>query len=459
MIRLLPLLAACILLAACGVESDPEPTPTPTLTSTPAATATPRGTPTPDAAALLEGGGIAIIQIAYDRLLDGYIDPLEPAPLLNAAWDAMALEADAQGLAAPAKPAIAGGRAEALAAFAQAYVPFATGTADPTKLRHAAIRGMAASLQDCHTFFLNPVASETLIDQRAGKGSVGIGVELVSAAPPLVSEVITGGPAARAGVLVGDRVTMVDGTDTSALGPQGTLDLINGDEDTTVSIALRRGGELIELTLPRERVVPPNIESRVLADPSGFGGTTVGYVRLRHFVDGGVKPDLQRVLQAFESQGVTSWIIDLRGNPGGRLDPEAISLFVKDGVIIRDRGRDGLLEEERATGDLLPVIRPTLLLTNNRTGSVAEIFAAALQEYGVARTVGTTTNGCVGYTDVQPLGDGSSLAVTTHVHLGPVTNRELNGAGVLPDVPVTRSEADIAALRDPQLNAAVDMLR
>jgi carboxyl-terminal processing protease len=450
--RLLALFVALVLLTACGV-SNPEPTPTPPSTSTPEATATPNATPTPDPALLLKDGGIAIIQIAYDRLLDGYIDPLEPAPLLSAAWDAMAIEAQNEGLTPPPKPAIGATRADALAAFAQAYVPFAASVEDPTKLRYAALRGMTASLHDCHTFFLNPVASDTLIDQRAGKGSVGIGVELVSAAPPLIGEVITGGPAARAGVLVGDRVASVDGADTSTLGPQSTLDLINGDEDTTVRLGLRRAGELIELAIPRERVVPPNIETRVI------GGTTIGYLRLRHFIDGGVKVELQKALQAFETQGVTSWIIDIRGNPGGRLDGGAISLFVRDGVIIRARGRDGVFEENRATGDLLTAIRPTVLLTNNRTGSVAEIFAAALQEYGVAQTVGTATNGCVGYTDVQPLGDGSSLAVTTHVHLGPVTNRELNGFGVQPDIYVARSESDIASLRDPQLDAAVGMLR
>jgi carboxyl-terminal processing protease len=230
--------------------------------------------------------------------------------------------------------------------------------------------------------------------------------------------------------------------------------VINGDEGTVVDVSLRRPGadDPVEATIRRERVVPPNIESRVI-------DATVGYVRIRHFTDLGVKEDLQRALEAFDTQGVASWIIDLRGNPGGRLDTPAISLFVRDGVVVRNRGRNGAIEEERATGDLLTSIRPTVLLTNNRTGSVSEIFAAALKEYGVARTVGTNTNGCVGYTDVRELGDGSSLAVTTHVHLGPVSNKELNGVGVLPDLVVGRSENDIANARDPQLDAAVGLLR
>jgi len=449
------LAALALILTACGV-SEPETPPTPPSTATVALTATPAGSaaaPTPDLALLLKDGGIAIIQIAYDRLLDGYIDPLEPAPLMAAAWDGLVAEAVAQGLDAPTRPSFGASRADALAAFALAYVPFANGAGDPTPLRYAAIRGMAASLRDCHTFFLNPVASDTLVDERAGKGSVGIGVDLAGL-PPLVAEVITGGPAARAGVLVGDRIIAIDGADASNLGPSGAFDLINGDEGTSVRIVLRRAGAAatVELSITRERVVPPNVESRVI-------DAAIGYVRIRHFVDEGVKGDLQKALQAFEAQGVTAWIIDLRGNPGGRLDTPAISLFVRDGVVVRDRGRDGKLEEERATGDLLPVVRPMVLLTNNGTGSVSEIFAAALKEYGVAQTVGTNTNGCVGYTDVRELGDGSSLAVTTHVHLGPVSNRELNGAGVQPDLVIGRSEYDIANLLDPQLDAAVARLR
>ena len=148
----------------------------------------------------------------------------------------------------------------------------------------------------------------------------------------------------------------------------------------------------------------------------------------------------------------------MRGNPGGRLDTEAISLFVKDGVIVRDRGRDGQVEEESARGDALPVVRPSVLLTNNRTGSVAEVFAAALQEYHAAFIIGANTNGCVGFTDVAPLGDGSSLAVTTHVNLGPVSGRQLNGAGVAPDQAVVRTQDDITNGRDPQLDAAVALL-
>lgn len=455
--RALPLLLLAFALGGCGVAtSHRAPTPPPPTATPVAATATaagPAATPTPDAAALLKDGGIAIIENAFGRLMDEYIEPVDSSRLLDAAWTTLGQEADTEGIALPAKPAFSDDRTSDLALFRGAYLKLTANVADATKLRYAAINGMAAALQDCHTYFLNPVAAATLVDTRAGTGAVGIGVELAGV-PPLVTEVIDGGPAARAGVLVGDRITAVDDTDTSGLGPAGAFDLINGHEGTAVRLRLRRTVEdaPVDVSAVRERVVPKNIESRVI------DGHT-GYARIRNFTDSGIVTSLRETLASLDALGATAWIIDVRGNPGGRLDSAAISLFVKEGVVVRDRGRDGKLEEETADGGVLPVLPPTVLLVNNRTGSVAEIFAAALQEHGAAYVIGATTNGCVGFTDVAPLGDGSSLAVTTHVNLGPVRGRPLNGAGVVPDHQVARTQDDIANGRDPQLDAAVALLQ
>lgn len=447
---LIALLCCALAFAACGVAVEGTATPSAvTSAAAPAPTATPaiESSPTPDRTLLLKDGGIAIINAAFDRLMDEYIEPVNSSRLLDAAWTILGQEADKQGLAMPDKPAFSDDRGSDIALFGAAYIKLAAESSDPTQLRYGAIRGMTQTLQDCHTFFLNPVASGTLVDTRAGKGSVGIGAELAGI-PPLVTEVITGGPAERAGVLVGDRVVAVDGADTTGLGPAGALDLINGDDGTSVSITLNRGGSLVDVNATRARVNPPNIDSRLIS------GST-GYVRVRNFIDGGVAEPLRSALVSLDAQGATSWIIDMRGNPGGRLDPAAISLFVKDGVIVRDKGRNGLMEEERASGNQFPGLKPTVVLTNNRTGSVSEIFVAALHEYGLAYVIGAHTNGCVGFTDVADLGDGSSMAVTTHVNLGPVTGNPLNGIGIAPDEAVGRSQDDISNGRDPQLDAAV----
>ncbi|MBI5289657.1 MAG: PDZ domain-containing protein [Chloroflexi bacterium] len=435
-------------LAACGVATlDPTPTPAP-ATHTPVVAAT----PTPDTE-LFRDGGAAIIQRAFDRLLDEYIEPLDSSRILDGAWTLLAQRAAEESLDVPEKPGFSDDRIADFELFRTAYASIASQSTDPTQLRYAAIRGMTEALQDCHTFFLSPVANDTLVGQREGNGVVGIGVELAGV-PPLVTEVITAGPADRAGVRVGDLLVAVDDVDISGGGPAAAFERINGAENTKVTITMERPDEPapIDITITRENVNPPNIETRIIDE-------TIGYLRVRNFVDGGIAVQLRQTLDAFETQGVTSWIIDMRGNPGGRLDTDAISLFVPDGVIVRDRNRAGELHEDLATGRVLTTIRPAVVLTNNRTGSVAEVFVAALKEYGVAYVVGANTNGCVGYTDVRELGDDSSLAVTTNVNLGPVTGEELAGVGVAPDELVGRTADDIAALLDPQLDAAVAHLQ
>ncbi len=429
---------------ACGVATA-EPTPS---AAPPTRTPVVAATPTPDTE-LLRDGGIVTIQRAYDRLLDEYIEPLDSSRILDGAWTLLTQRAAEESLEVPDKPGFADDRAADFELFRASYTAIAAQSADPTQLRYAAIRGMTEALQDCHTYFLSPVASDTLIDQREGNGVVGIGVELAGI-PPLVTEVITAGPADRAGIRVGDVLVAVDGADISERGPASAFEFINGDENTRVTITLERPSEPapFDVTVTRERVNPPNIETKIVEN-------TIGYLRVRNFVDGGIAAPLRQTLDAFETQGVTSWIIDLRGNPGGRLDTDAISLFVREGVIVRDRDRAGAVHEDLASGLTLTTLRPTVVLTNNRTGSVAEVFAAALQEYGLAYVVGANTNGCVGYTDVRELGDGSSLAVTTNVNLGPVSGQELAGVGVAPDELVPRTAEDIAALLDPQLDAAV----
>jgi carboxyl-terminal processing protease len=442
---MLPLVAG----PACAAEDGGRPSPTAlAATATPAA---PPATPTPDASVLLAEGGIAIIEQAALYLLNEYIDPLDSAAVLGAGWAGVQAEASNLALDAPPAPAFGGGFEADFAAFRSAYVPLARGLTDATDLRYAAIRGMAQSLSDCHTFFLTPVASTTLSDQRAGVGVVGIGVELASV-PPLVTEVIEGSPAARAGVVIGDRIAEIDGADATAFGPASAYERINGSEGTSVNVKFRRPAQagLLDLTLRRERVDPPNISTRLIGD-------STGYLRIRTWLDGGVKDDLAAKLADFERQGIDDWIIDLRDNPGGQLDLPAISLFVRDGVVVRSRGRDGVTEE-RANGAALPAVRPIVVLTNNRTGSVSELFAVALQEYGLATILGAQTNGCAGYTVVHPLGDGSSLAVTTHENLGPLTDRPLEGVGVLPNVAVPRTPADIEAGLDPQLDAAIGFI-
>ena len=68
--------------------------------------------------------------------------------------------------------------------------------------------------------------------------------------------------------------------------------------------------------------------------------------------------------------------------------------------------------------------------------------------------IGTKTAGAVGSTARFELGDGSLISITVAVYVS-TQGASLNMIGVSPDITVERTNDDIAAGRDPQLDAAI----
>jgi carboxyl-terminal processing protease len=444
--------------AACACAPAAAPAPTPALEATATATATPSpspatGTPTPDPA-LLRDGGVAIIEKAFGLIADGYIRPVDPAALLREAWAGASEAVASAGGAVPAAPELPADRDGAWAAFRQAYVALVNANSgiDADEVRYAAIDRMATSLQDCHTYFLKPVLAQVQDETRHGSRGVGVGVEVLAATPNVITEVYRGSPADRAGVRAGDRVLSVDGVDLSRAARDVVVGALRGPEGSEVTLEVRRPatGETLTFRLRRALVVPANVEHELLPG-------SVGYVRVRAFVAGGVHDDVRKALEALERQGAKAWILDLRDNYGGELDAGLPGLFIPSGPVVRVNYREGG-ETWNADGSVLPFRKPMVLLVNGLTGSVSEAVAAALDEYDVAYLIGEPTFGCAGFTVETPLGDGTTLAVTSGVNVGPLSGKSLEG-GVQPEEHVARTFDDLAAGRDPQLDRALAYLR
>lgn len=441
--------------AACASGAAPSPAATPEATPTvvPTATPSPPSTPTPDPA-LREHGGVALVEKAFRLIVDGYVRPVGPGRLLEAAWSGAVEAAAATGASIPEAPALPDDPEAAWAAFREAYIALVDGNPglDATEVRYAAIDRMAASLDDCHTYFLRPVLAQVQEETRHGSRGVGVGVEVLAATPNVITEVYQGSPAERAGVRPGDRVLSVDGVDLSTATRDAVVGALRGPEGLEVTLVVRRPatGETLTFQLRRALVLPRNVERRLLD-----GG--VGYVRVRAFVAGGVHEDVRAALEALELAGARAWILDLRDNYGGELDVGLPSLFIPSGPVVRVTYREGG-ETWNADGGVLPFRRPMVLLINGLTGSVSEAMAAALDEYDVAYLIGEPTFGCAGFTVETPLGDGTTLAVTSGVNVGPVSGKSLEG-GVRPDEYVARTFDDLAAGRDPQLERAIVYLQ
>ena len=400
-----------------------------------------------------------MVQEAFDLLMDQYVSPLNSADLLRAAWDQVTREATARQVAAPGSPpAFTGDRMADSAAFRSAllaYLAAEPNLPDGFVPAHAAVRGMVAFCDEQHTQFLDPQAyQEYLAWSRADLSYAGIGVR-IKGSQRTITQVYAGGPADRAGLLPGDAVLEVNGVSVETLTAGDTGNLIRGPEGSAVDLVVRRHDATspIRVSLPRESIAIDVVQERLLED-------SIGYIGLRGFPPDSVAETFERDLADLQAHGARALVVDLRDNGGGRLNVGArlLSHFLPAGApLYEEIDRSGELDRPTATESERYAV-PAVVLVNDGTASMGEIFAAALQEHGVASVVGSTTAGNVARAQMHPLTDGSALMVT-EMEIRSPTGKVLNKVGVVPDDVVAVDPADAQPGVDAVLDEAVRVLR
>ena len=307
-------------------------------------------------------------------------------------------------------------------------------------LVHGALRGMTDTL-DPHSTFLDPKEARLLREEIEGAfGGVGMVVHLdhddQGRIVLVVDDVVPESPAADAEVAPGDRVVRIEGRMVAAFADLvEAITTIRGTPGTEVALDLVHDGKERTVRLTRRIIAAPAAEVRYLGDG-------IGHVVLRTFAEGAAA-EVRRSVEAMRGQaerdgGLAGLVLDLRDNGGGMLD-EAVALadlFLARGVIVRTRGRGGVLLDRRrahAAGTVRRV--PLVVLVNRASASASEIVAGALQDHGRAIVVGERTYGKGSVQTPYDLGDGSVLKLTTALYYTP-KDRVIQAAGIAPDVAV-----------------------
>jgi len=409
------------------------------------------------------------VRAEYQIILNSYVQPLDPAPLLDAAWQGAARNLRQQGVSfSTAAPNARGDKDQAFAGFSTAWNSLAAevgGRVDLAQLAFAADDEMANSLGDDHTFFLTP--AEYVQDQQELGGAdatqTGIGVIADPRAPHVVREVATGGPAEQAGIHTGDTITAINGQSVQATVRAAFDAQINGPSGTAVTVSVDRPGQgAMDISLTMGPYLFPIFSSQIL--PGG-----VGYLRLRSFVnpwtplqDGKtVVQELDDALNGFEAAGVTEWLLDLRGNLGGvTATAQAFAgRFLEDARVAVDTDARGHRAETLADGHTFPVQRPLAVLIDGLSASSSEVLSSALKEYGRATLVGHKTLGGLGTGLLFPLPDGAALQVTVSRVVSGRDQQTIDNIGVFEDVAAPNpSPQQLAAGDDPVIDAAESAL-
>jgi carboxyl-terminal processing protease len=340
----------------------------------------------------------------------------------------------------------------------------------PDAMIAGAINGMLDSLGDQgHTRYLT--ADQNQRFQEALKGSfegIGAFVDSQGGLPTIVAP-IEGSPAEKAGIRAGDTILRVDGKSTEGLTLDEVVSRIKGPKGTQVKLQVRHSGEEspVDLTITRAEVTVPIVTWRMLPGK-------VADIRLSQFADNADQA-MRKALDEAKAQGAKALIIDLRDNPGGRLDQaiSVTSLFVPKGKpVLLEAQRDGSTKTYRSDESKPYLDLPMVILINGGTASAAEIFSGAMQDYDRATLIGVPTAGTGTVLSTIALDDGSELLLGTAQWQTP-KGRYLRREGVSPDVtvglppgatPVTPSsakslgDAQILNSSDIQLRKALSIL-
>jgi carboxyl-terminal processing protease len=206
---------------------------------------------------------------------------------------------------------------------------------------------------------------------------------------------------------------------------------MRGPKGSKVNLTIQRDGtpDPLQFTLVRDTIKIESVKSKVLDN--------IGYVRLTQFQESTGR-DLSKVLKQFKDQKLQSTILDLRNNPGGLLTAsvEVSEQFLPAGkLVVYTKGRESKKDEWIAKGKDQMDDSPMIILINEGSASASEIVAGALQDYGRAVIVGTTSFGKGSVQTILPLGDGSGLRLTTAKYYTP-KGRSIQSTGITPDIVV-----------------------
>ena len=348
---------------------------------------------------------------------------------------------------------------------------------DEEELMEGILRGYVAATGDVYAEYFNAEEYQSQLDSNDGK-MCGIGVSVVNGVLNVngvdyqvitIANVYPDSPAEVAGVLPGDHIMYVgvgeDRRMVNEIGYTQALDRLKGEEGTECAFTvLRRPAgssegtpyEEVEITAIRKIFTTRSVTFRHYTEDE-----TVGIIKLTGF-DNTTYPQFVEAVETLKSEGCTSFVLDLRGNPGGMLSSveDVLVLFLQeDDPIITIKDASG--KETTTTVTCNKVGKVTCgsgqltredigkyrdlnfsVLVNGYSASAAELFTSNIRDYELGTIVGTKTygKGCGQTTfSLAKYGSDGALKLTTFYYSSPLGDY-YDGVGITPHVVLELSE-------------------
>lgn len=328
---------------------------------------------------------------------------------------------------------------------------------DAETLLDGAYHGVVSAVGDPYTRYYTEDEYREYRESTSGQ-YVGIGIT-VRAAEGGGAEIVSieeKGPAAAAGMQVGDVLVKAGDVDLQNMELSDMVGVIRGKKGTEVEITFLRGAQNKTVTVTRDMIEEVTVTSELLE--SG-----IGYIALKGFEEVTTE-QFRSALTTLKEQNMQGLIIDLRDNPGGRVDvvQKICDELLPAGVITYTEDKYGNREFYSSLDE--PYLNlPLVILVNENSASAAEIMAGAIQDREAGILVGTTTFGKGIVQQTSPFSDGTAMKVTMAKYYTP-NGSYIHKIGIEPDIKIALPEgvrfADITSHEeDIQLQTAIEALR
>ena len=325
------------------------------------------------------------------------------------------------------------------------------GEVDDEKAMNEMLASYVASLDDKYSRYQSPEEYRISSVNDAGN-RIGIGITVKYREDDMNIEIMSvnaESPAEEADLHAGDIITGVDGQKVADVGYMKAINLVgDGETGSIIKLNVLRDNEPMDIEVIRKEITVVTAEGKMLED-------NIGYVKLSHF-SGNTGEQFNNAVNELIEQGANGFVFDVRNNGGGYVTTveECLDPFLPEGDIAIAKYKDGK-EETIIKSDNEEMDIPMTILINGNSASGAELFSAALRDFGKAELVGVKSYGKGVMQDTFKLSNGGALTLTV-AYYQTVKSDCYHGIGIEPDYEIDMEDD---SKTDVQLEKAIEVVK
>lgn len=327
------------------------------------------------------------------------------------------------------------------------------GEVDVERLVERAVEGLVRSLDPYSRYYDDP-SSTAQLDRETSGQYTGIGVVFLPKEERDGFQVlfpVSGSPAARTGLKVGDRLVEVEGRGVDGMSPDDVRDALRGAPGSKLGLVVEGlDGRRRRIETPREVLLDPTVRHAEIVDPD----LGIAYVAITSFSRETCE-EFDAALRELSAAGMRALVLDLRANPGGVLSSavRVARRFIPEGVIVSTEGRGQPVVHRAIAAEARHAGLPLVVLIDGATASAGEVVAAALQDHRLAVLVGSASHGKGVVQTVRRFPERETIAKVTSSYYYTPAGRNLERDpgqgrehGILPDVDVPLGDVQRARI-------------